>query len=53
VAQYGFGCLATVIMAAISRNMMWDGFFHLATWAITLLGVWMLWSVPRVGNDAV
>jgi len=56
IAQWhnmGSAVLPPVTMAAMSRNMMWDGFFHLATWAITLLGVWMLWSVPGVGDDAV
>jgi uncharacterized membrane protein len=25
-------------------NMFWDGLFHAFTWAMTALGVWMLWS---------
>src|SRR4051812_26315011 len=49
----GSAVLPPVTMAAMSQNMMWDGFFHLATWTITLLGVWMLWSMPRVGAHAV
>jgi uncharacterized membrane protein len=47
IAQWhnmGSAILPPVTMAAMSRNMMWDGFFHLATWAITLIGVWMLWN---------
>ena len=30
-------------MAAMAQNMRWDGLFHLATWVITFVGIWMLW----------
>ena len=29
-------------MEAMRRNMVWDGWFHAATWIITVLGVFML-----------
>jgi uncharacterized membrane protein len=31
-------------MDAMRRNMIWDGEFHLATWALTLIGILMLWT---------
>jgi uncharacterized membrane protein len=45
IAQWhnmGSAVLAPVTMDAMSRNMMWDGLFHLATWTLTLIGVCML-----------
>src|SRR4051812_47406194 len=39
----GSARLPPLTMAAMSRNMAWDGWFHLATWLITLLGVLLLW----------
>jgi uncharacterized membrane protein len=45
--------LPPVTMDAMSRNMMWDGLFHLATWTITLIGVCMLWNAPRFGVSPV
>lgn len=47
IAQWhnmGSAILPPHTMEAMSRNMVWDGQFHLATWVITLMGVWMLWS---------
>jgi uncharacterized membrane protein len=38
-----------VTMEAMSRNMLWDGLFHLATWTITVVGVFFLWDVGRRG----
>jgi uncharacterized membrane protein len=38
----GSAILPPVDMPAMSRNMVWDGLFHAATWAVTLLGVYML-----------
>ena len=52
IAQWhnmGSAVVPPVTMAAVSRNMFWDGLFHLATWAITLTGVFMLWSDARHG----
>jgi uncharacterized membrane protein len=34
-------------MAGIHTNMMWDGMFHVLTWTITLLGIFMLWNLAR------
>jgi uncharacterized membrane protein len=34
-------------MAAMKRNMAADGWFHLATWLVTLGGVAALWSALR------
>ena len=31
----------------IEINMFWDGLFHLFTWALTALGLGMLWKVVR------
>jgi uncharacterized membrane protein len=31
-------------MAALERNMVWDGYFHAVTWLFTLVGVYMLQS---------
>lgn len=48
----GSAVLPPVTMHAMSRNMVWDGLFHAATWLVTVAGVWMLWadrgrSAPR------
>ncbi|WP_291984295.1 DUF2243 domain-containing protein [Luteitalea sp.] len=48
----GSAVLPPVTMSAMSRNMVWDGLFHAATWLVTFVGVWMLWaegvrSAPR------
>jgi uncharacterized membrane protein len=40
-------------MEAMHINMTWDGLFHALTWAITLVGILMLWSAARNGPDAV
>ena len=37
-------------MDAMRLNMMWDGFFHAATWAITLAGVFVLLADARRGR---
>jgi uncharacterized membrane protein len=39
----GSSVLPPVTLEAMHRNMTWDGLFHAATWAVTFLGVWMLW----------
>jgi uncharacterized membrane protein len=52
IAQWhnmGSAVLPPHTMEAMSRNMVWDGLFHLATWAITLAGVCMLWAQWRRG----
>jgi uncharacterized membrane protein len=56
IAQWhnmGSAVLPPVTMQAMSRNMMWDGCFHLATWIITLIGVGMLWKASRFGANPV
>jgi len=53
IAQWhnmGSAILPPVTMDAMSRNMTWDGLFHAATWAITLIGVLMLWSDARASR---
>jgi uncharacterized membrane protein len=52
IAQWhnmGSAVLSPVTMEAMSRNMLWDGLFHLATWTITLIGVSMLWNARSFG----
>lgn len=51
IAQWhnmGSAVLPPVTMDAMSRNMMWDGLFHFATWTVTLIGVCMLWHAGRL-----
>ena len=36
--------LPPTTMAAMHRNMVWDGLFHAFVWLVTLLGVLLLWS---------
>jgi uncharacterized membrane protein len=53
IAQWhnmGSAVLPPATMDAMSQNMVWDGWFHLATWTITLAGVYMLWSEGRSGR---
>ncbi len=53
IAQWhnmGSAVLPPDTMEAMSQNMVWDGLFHAATWIITLVGVWMLWSAARSGT---
>jgi uncharacterized membrane protein len=50
IAQWhnmGSAVLPPHTMAAMSQNMVWDGQFHLATWILTLIGIFMLWSEGR------
>jgi uncharacterized membrane protein len=52
IAQWhnmGSAVLPPVTMEAMSRNMVWDGLFHAATWCITLVGVLRLWAEGRAG----
>ena len=46
----GSAVLPPATMAAMKRNMAWDGWFHAATWIVTLAGVWLLWSHARRGR---
>jgi uncharacterized membrane protein len=34
-------------MAAMRVNMRADGLFHIATWVVTVLGVWMMWQAGQ------
>jgi uncharacterized membrane protein len=34
-------------LQAMQQNMAADGWFHLATWAVTIAGVFVLWSAVR------
>jgi uncharacterized membrane protein len=50
IAQWhnmGSAVLPPHTLGAMRRNMVWDGLFHAATWAITLVGVFMLRSETR------
>lgn len=52
IAQWhnmGSAVLRPDTMAAMSRNMVWDGAFHMFAWAVTLLGVFALWRDGRSG----
>src|SRR5215203_5394721 len=54
IAQWhnmGSAILPPTTMDAMSRNMHWDGFFHAATWVITLVGVYMLRRTRIRGKD--
>src|SRR5215218_1085737 len=45
IAQWhnmGSAVLPPVTMDAMRRNMVWDGWFHAATWIVTVTGVFML-----------
>jgi uncharacterized membrane protein len=37
-------------MDAMRLNMRWDGLFHLGTWLITLIGIFMLWMEARLAR---
>ena len=44
IAQWhnmGSAVLPPITMEAMRLNMVWDGWFHAATWVVTLLGVYM------------
>jgi uncharacterized membrane protein len=38
---------ARTTLEGMERNMLADGLFHLATWALVAAGVWALWSGMR------
>jgi uncharacterized membrane protein len=37
-------------VASLEDNTLWDGLFHLGTWIVTIVGVYMLWSALRHGH---
>ena len=45
----GSAVLPPVTMDAMRTNMRWDGYFHAATWLVTLLGVYLLLYDARRG----
>jgi uncharacterized membrane protein len=45
----GSAVLPPATMDAMRRNMRWDGLFHAAVWAITLIGIFMLLADARRG----
>jgi uncharacterized membrane protein len=45
----GSSVLPPTTMEAMRRNMVWDGEFHAAVWAITLLGIFLLLHDARHG----
>lgn len=54
IAQWhnmGSAVLAPVTMDAMKRNMMWDGWFHVATLILTTVGIFMLLSAARRGRQ--
>ena len=53
IAQWhnmGSAVLPPVTMAAMKRNMLWDGWFHVATLALTVVGVFLLLRDARAGR---
>jgi uncharacterized membrane protein len=42
--------IPTDTLVGAKINMVWDGIFHSIAWALTLLGVWMLWRAARRGD---
>jgi uncharacterized membrane protein len=45
----GSAVLPPTTMEAMGRNMRWDGFFHAATWGLTVAGIYMLLHDVRSG----
>ena len=41
--------LPPTTMRNMEFNMVWDGYFHAGVWAITLVGVLLLWGAGRRG----
>ncbi len=53
IAQWhnmGSAVLPPTTMAAMQQNMRWDGYFHLATLALTVAGVYLLLRDARAGT---
>jgi len=47
----GSAVLPPLDMVAMARNMRWDGYFHLATLALTVGGVVLLWREGLAGTS--
>jgi uncharacterized membrane protein len=45
----GSSVMPPTTMSGMRQNMIWDGEFHAAVWAITLLGIYMLRSEAQRG----
>jgi uncharacterized membrane protein len=41
--------LPATTLKGMEANMRADGFFHAATWLLTVIGLWMLWNALRDG----
>jgi uncharacterized membrane protein len=53
IAQWhnmGSAVLPPTTMDAMMQNMRWDGFFHVATLVLTIVGVVLLWQEGRRGT---
>ena len=46
----GSAILPPTTVAALKQNMVWDGLFHLAVWACTVIGVYWLLADGRRGE---
>ncbi|CAN5238834.1 DUF2243 domain-containing protein [soil metagenome] len=46
----GSAVVPPTTMMAMTQNMVWDGWFHAATWIVSFIGVWILWSHARQGR---
>ena len=44
------GWLPVTDFVSAKANMVWDGLFHTAVWAITVLGVVMVWRAAQRGD---
>ena len=42
--------ITTDTLVGAKANMVWDGIFHAIVWAVTLMGVWMLWRAAKRGD---
>ena len=54
IAQWhnmGSAVLPPTTMDAMKQNMAWDGWFHAATWLLTIVGVFMLLRHARAGRS--
>lgn len=53
IAQWhnmGSAVLPPTTMEAMAQNMRWDGYFHVGTFVLTLIGVVLLWNEGRRGT---
>ena len=37
-------------VGSLEDNTLWDGLFHLGTWVVTILGLFLLWRALAVGH---